>query len=294
VRDRLAPTVPVLVLAPTADETRIAAAMALGRTRRRHAGQYRAPAGSDAARAAGLSHRAHARCHAEIRAEARSQLGTVLYRSNDAIIQVQEESCRRESRLARAVRVEAGIAGEPVMDLFEDSTHAALRGALAACLQGRWEGGSPVAGQRAAWRWQRAAHRDDARAREHEEEPCVSLMVPSRPREERLTFERHSSAAETGGALLPRPELLQALAQRLATPAPEACRCIALIKLDKFADLERVVGATASEDILVEFARLLKDTLHPKELAGRFSGVRFLVLLERGNEHDINAWASGC
>jgi len=29
-------------------------------------------------------------------------------------------------------------------------------------------------------------------------------------------------------------------------------------------------------------------------LAGRFSGVRFLVLLERGNEHDINAWGDGC
>src|SRR5204862_89883 len=31
--------------------------------------------------------------------------------------------------------------------------------------------------------------------------------------------------------------------------------------------------------------------LHPKELAGHFGGVRFLVLLERGNEQDINAWS---
>ena len=28
--------------------------------------------------------------------------------------------------------------GTPVMDLFEDSTHAALKGALSACIQGRW------------------------------------------------------------------------------------------------------------------------------------------------------------
>ncbi|MGL1363044.1 GGDEF domain-containing protein, partial [Vibrio parahaemolyticus] len=36
---------------------------------------------------------------------------------------------------------------------------------------------------------------------------------------------------------------------------------------------------------------LLKEALHPKEIAGRMGGVRFLVLLERGNEHDIEAWS---
>jgi len=72
--------------------------------------------------------------------EARSQLGTVLYRSNDAIIQVQEGIVvDANPAWLELVGVEAGIAGEPVMDLFEDSTHAALRGALAACLQGRWK-----------------------------------------------------------------------------------------------------------------------------------------------------------
>jgi multidomain signaling protein FimX len=35
----------------------------------------------------------------------------------------------------------------------------------------------------------------------------------------------------------------------------------------------------------------VKETLHPKELVGRFGGVRFLALLERGNEHDISAWS---
>src|SRR6202034_3164606 len=40
-----------------------------------------------------------------------------------------------------------------------------------------------------------------------------------------------------------------------------------------------------------EFARLLADSLHPKELYGRFGGLRFMVLLERGNENDISAWS---
>ena len=40
-----------------------------------------------------------------------------------------------------------------------------------------------------------------------------------------------------------------------------------------------------------EFRRLVRESLHPKELAGRFGGTRLLVLLERGNDNDIAAWA---
>jgi len=97
--------------------------------------------------------------------------------------------------------------------------------------------------------------------------------------------------AESSAGLLRRGELLDALGERLAIPSPGGMRCVALIKIDKFAALERVIGATASEEVLVEVGRLLRGTLHPKELAGRFGGVRFLALLERGNENDINAWS---
>ena len=291
VRDQLAPTVPVLVLAPAADETGIAAAIALG------ARDVVTLANSERLQAVMLRElqvfRTARTLDATLKSaqEARSQLGTVLYRSNDAIIQVQEGIVvDANPAWLELFGVEAGVAGEPVMDLFEDSTHAALRGALAACLQGRWKADHPLRANALLADGSVLPIEMTLALGEHEAEPCVSLMVPSRLREERRTVERPSAAAETGSALLPRPQLLEALAQRLATPAPGGMRCLAMIKLDKFADLERVVGATASEDILVEFARLLKDTLHPKELAGRFGGVRFLVLLERGNEHDINAW----
>jgi len=119
----------------------------------------------------------------------------------------------------------------------------------------------------------------------------VSLMVPSRSREEHGAIARPAGGGEAPGGLLPRRELLEGLTRRLAMPALGGMRCLALIWIDKFTDLERVVGVMASEEILIEFARLLKETLHPKELAGHFGGVRFLVLLERGNEQDINAWS---
>jgi len=85
--------------------------------------------------------------------------------------------------------------------------------------------------------------------------------------------------------------LLEALAQRLSTPAAGGVRHLALIKIDKFAALEREVGITASEEILIEFSKVLRESLHPKEIIGRMGGVRFLALLERGNERDVDAWS---
>src|SRR5438309_1417832 len=171
VRDKLAPGVPLLLLAPEVDEADIAEAMALG------ARDVVTLANTERLRAVMLRElevfRTRRTLDATLKSaqEARSQLGTVLHRSNDAIIQVQEGIVvDANPAWLELFGVEGGVAGEPVMDLFDDSTHAALRGVLA------------------------------------------------------------------------------------------------------------------------EFARLLKDTLHPKEVAGRFGGVRFMVLLERGNEHDINAW----
>ena len=63
----------------------------------------------------------------------------MLQRSNDAIVQVQEGIVvDANPAWLELFGVEDGLVGQPVMDLFDESTHAALHGALAACLQGRW------------------------------------------------------------------------------------------------------------------------------------------------------------
>ena len=127
---------------------------------------------------------------------------------------------------------------------------------------------------------------------EHEGEPSIRLVLPSKPRDEAKLVEELSDVVRSDSTtgLLRRRELIEALTERLGSAAAGGMRCIALIKLDKFSTIERDVGVTASDDVLTEFAKLLKETLNPKELVGRFGGVRFLVLLERGNEHDIEAW----
>lgn len=292
VRDKLAPGVPVLLLAPEVDEADIAEAMALG------ARDVVTLANSDRLQAVMLRELAVFRTERTLAAtlksaqEARSQLGSVLQRSNDAIIRVQEGIVvEANPAWLELCGLAEGVTGEPVMDLFEDGSHAALRGALAACLQGRWKADHPLRVNALVSDGTVLPIEVTLALGEHEGETCVSLMVPSRSREERDALARPAGAGDAPGSLLPRRELLAALGKRLATPAPGGMRCLALVWLDRFGDLERLVGVTASEEILVEFARLLKETLHPKELAGHFGGVRFLVLLERGNENDINAWS---
>src|SRR6266550_1483501 len=242
VRDKLAPGVPLLLLAPEVDEAGIAEAMALG------ARDVVTLANTERLQAVLLRElevfRTRRTLDATLKSaqDARSQLGTVLQRSNDAIIQVQEGIVvDANPAWLELFGVEGGIVGEPVMDLFEDSTHAALRGALAACLQGRWKADHPLRVNAQLADGGVLSIEITLALGEHEGEPCVSLMVPSRSREEREAIARPAGAGEALGGLLPRRELLEALTRRLATPA--------------------------------------------------LGGMRFLVLLERGNEQDINAWS---
>ena len=292
-RNQIAPTVPVIVLAAhLVDEARIGAAMALG--------------ARDVVSLAN-SERLQAVMQRELRAvrlerafnstlksahEARRQLEAVLRRSNDAIVQVQEGIVvDANPAWLELFGLEGDLVGQPVMDLFEESTHAALRGALAACLQGRWSDHTLKANALLADGTSLPVEIVLALG-EHDGEPCVRLVVPSKQRDERKLAEElaHVVGSDATTGFLHRRELIQALTARLASPAAGGMRCIAVVKLDKFAGVERDVGLLASEEVIAEFAKLVKATLYPKEIVGRFGGVRFLVLLERGNEHDVETW----
>jgi diguanylate cyclase (GGDEF)-like protein/PAS domain S-box-containing protein len=293
VRDQVSPSVPIIVLAEAVTEVLIAEAMG---------------AGAKDVVSLGSPVRLHAVMVRELRAfrleralrttvksahEARRQLESVLQRSNDAIVQVQEGIIvDANPAWLELYGSPEGLVGTPVMDLVDESNQAALKGALAACLQGRWSDHTLKVNTLLA---------DGTRLPveivlalgEHEGEPSVRLVVPARPRDERKLAADLNDAirSDASTGFLHRRDLLEALAQRLATPAAGGVRHLALIKIDKFAALEREVGITASEEILIEFSKVLRESLHPKEIIGRLGGVKFLSLLERGNERDVDAWS---
>jgi multidomain signaling protein FimX len=224
----------------------------------------------------------------------RKQLEGVLQRSNDAIAQIQEGILVD----ANAAWLELfgitdadGLIGQPVMDLFEESTHAALKAALTACLQGRWSNHTLRAG---------ALMVDAAVAPlelmlalgEFDGEPSVRLIVPAQRRDERALVQELESAVhcDQGTGILLRRHLLNALQERLRTPIAGGVRFLACVRPDRFADIERDLGVLAAEQFLITFAHIVKGLLGPRDIAGHLGGTTLLLLLERGNPRDVEAW----
>jgi diguanylate cyclase (GGDEF)-like protein/PAS domain S-box-containing protein len=292
IRDQTAANLPVIVLADTVDEGRIATAMLAGA---RDVVTLSNPLRLQAVMLRELrAYRLERALHTTLKSahDARSQLESVLARSNDAIVQVQEGIVvDANPAWIELFGVADGLLGQPVMDLFDESTQPALRGALAACLQGRWSDHTLKVNAILGDGTRRPVEVVLALG-EHEGEPSIRLVLPSKQRDDTKLAQELSnvvrSDATTG--LLHRRDLIEALEARLGSASPGGMRCIALVKLDKFATIERDVGVIASEEVLAEFAKVLKESLHSKEVVGRFGGVRFLALLERGNEHDVEAW----
>ena len=292
IRDQAAPTVPVILVAETADEETIAGAMTVGA---RDVVSLANPQRLAAVMARELrAFRLERALTSTLKSahDARNQLESVLQRSNDAIVQVQEGIViDANPAWLELFGIKDSLVGQPVMDLFDEATQPALKGALAACLQGRWNDHALKATALLADGKTMAVEIVLALG-DHDGEPSVRLVLPAKPRDEQKLVEELSQAVHSDHStgFLHRRELMEALHARLASPGPGGMRCLALVKLDKFAAVERDVGATASEDVLMGVASLLKETLYPNEIVGRFGGVRFLALLERGNENDIQAW----
>jgi PAS domain S-box-containing protein len=293
-RDRVANLVPIVAVRESVDESVISTDMAQGA---RDTVSLHEPARLQAVIARELrAFRLERALTSTLRAsqDYRSQLEVVLQRSNDAIAQIQEGILvdANGAWLELFGMADAGsLIGQPVMDLFEDSTHAALKAALTACLQGRWNNHALKAD---------ASLGDGSVAPlelvlalgEFDGEPSVRLIVPAQKRDERaLVIELEAAVhCDQGTGLLMRRHLLHALQERLRTPVAGGVRFFACVRPDRFADIEHELGVLSSEQFLIAFAQIVRALLGPHDIAGHFGGTTLLLLLERGNGRDVEAW----
>jgi EAL domain-containing protein (putative c-di-GMP-specific phosphodiesterase class I)/GGDEF domain-containing protein len=295
VRDQLAPQVPMLLVRPQLSENDIAIGMRLG------ARDVVSLSATDRVQAVVSRELRSFRLERALNttlqsaSDYRRQLQSVLQRSNDAILQVQEGIVvdANQTWLELFGFADAStVDGQPLMDLFDDRSHAALKGALVACAQGKWTD-HPLKVTALLGDGSQLQLDLVLTPGEFDNEPCVRIMVPARKRDDRQLTTDLSDAVKrdsTTGLLLRRP-LLDAISVRIAAPPAGGVRFMALVRPDKFAELEKDVGVRASEQLLGEYAAILKSHLGPNDIAGRLAGVSFLALLERGNSHDVEAWA---
>jgi diguanylate cyclase (GGDEF)-like protein len=294
-RARFAPDVPVLIVRDKLDEDAIAKALALGAqdaVTLSNVPRLQLVVGREL-RTYRLD-RALSTTLASAR-EAKKQLQHIVEGSTDAISQVQEGIIVDANPAWLALFGYSNpeeVVGTPLMDAFDPDDHAAIKGALVACLQGKWSGHTlhasalVVSGHHPSLEFQLVRAEFDG-------EPCVQVCVPAKVADageyEKKLAEAMQSDPATG--FLHRRHFVEKLRARLAEPAKGGVRCLAYIEPDKYEALNEELGVLAGEDFLTDFARLLREQLQPGDLGGRFGGQGFMLLVERGNTQDVEAWS---
>jgi diguanylate cyclase (GGDEF)-like protein/PAS domain S-box-containing protein len=294
-RARFAPEVPVLIVRDKLDENTIAEALALG--------------AQDAVTLTNIKRlqlvvgrelrtyrldRALSVTLASAR-EYKQQLQHVVEGSTDAIAHVQEGiTVDANPAWVELFGYESAdeVTGTPLLDAFDADDHVAIKGALVACLQGKWTGHTLhasallVSGQTPSLEFQ-------LRRAEFDGEPCVQVCVPARIADEGEMERRLTEAMQCDPAtgLLYRRFFIERLRERMAEPTKAGVRVLAYIEPDKYEAVLEDVGVMFGEDLLTGFARMLREEVQEGDLAGRFGGNGFMLLLERGTGRDVDAWA---
>jgi PAS domain S-box-containing protein/diguanylate cyclase (GGDEF)-like protein len=295
VKQQSAPGMPVLIMREHVDEAAIADAMRLG--------------AQDVVTLANRS-RLQSVATRELRAyrleralsttlssarEYREQLQNFLEGSADAITHVQEGIIVDANRAWLELFGYSGddaLTGTPLMDLFEQETHPALKGALVACLQGKWSGhglkvqallsdGSSLALELLLTK------------ADYENEPAIRIAISATHKKDRDLEVELADAVKNDAStrFLQQRYLIAAVRERCAHGMKGGVRQFGLIKPDRFADIQNSIGVLASEDFMTQLADLLRKQLTPTDLCGRFGGNGLLILLERGTARDVETWA---
>ncbi|MBM4219537.1 MAG: diguanylate cyclase [Gammaproteobacteria bacterium] len=294
-RARFTPEVPVLIVRDKLDENEIAKSLALGAQDAVTLGnvpRLQLVVGREL-RTFRLD-RALSATLASAR-EAKKQLQHIVESSTDAIAQVQEGIIVDANPAWLALFGYSNpeeVVGTPLMDAFDPDDHAAIKGALVASMHGKWSGHTlrasalVVSGHHPSLEFQLVRAEFDG-------EPCVQVVVPAKVGDageyERKLQEALQSDPATG--FLHRRNFIEKLRERISEPVRGGVRCIAYIEPDKYQALHEELGVLSGEEFLSDFARVLREQLQPGDLAGRFGGNGFMLLVERGNTRDVEAWS---
>ena len=184
------------------------------------------------------------------------------------------------------------VRGQPLMDFFEADSHAALKGALVACAHGKWSDhalrvtallsdGSPLALEVLLTRG------------EFDGEPAVCISVPARRHDEAEMQQRLAEAVEvdTVTGLLHRHYFVERLRKQLHEPVKGGVRFLAFVRPDHMEQIVTQLGPLPTEELVAQYAALLREHLQSGDLAGRFTGSGFMALVERGTVRDVEVWA---
>jgi multidomain signaling protein FimX len=286
--------IPVLIAREQADEDIIAAAMQQGA---RDVITLKTPARMRAVVTRELEAQRQARALNSTLSSAREyrdQLKTFMAGSADAIAFVQEGIVvdANPAWLELFGHTEAdALVGTPLMDSFDAEAHSALKGALVACLQGKWNdlplrvNAQLVDGNSVPLDLQLSRAEFDG-------DPAVRLCVAAKKRENEPLAEQLTDALQYDAAsgALQRRFFVEHLQKRLAQPIKAGVRQLVSIEADKLGAICDDLGPLLVEEFVGQFAALVNEARQPQDLFGRFGDGTFMILMERGTARDIETW----
>ena len=209
----------------------------------------------------------------------------------DAVAVVQEGMLVRVNDSWRALLAltDASLpVGLPVLDAFDENCHAELKSALVACNKGNPGISVTVSALRGDGSpqpitvWLGLASHAGAK--------CIELRVPLAASAPAATETTAAAPIQTDG-VLSRSTWLDAVAQRLRVDLQGGSRYMLCLRVDRFADVERRLGARASQQVLDLVLELSQAIAMPQDIVGRYSSNGLCVLIERGTDRDARGWA---
>ncbi len=297
VATQIAPDVPVLIARDQVDEDIIAAAMQQGA---RDVVTLMNPVRLQAVVARELEAHRQARALSNTlnsAREYREQLKSFMTGSADAIAHVQEGILVdvNPAWLDLYGYPEAdAVVGTPLMDAFDASAHAAIKGALVACLQGKWSDHSLRAP--ALLSDGTTVSLDlELTTVEFDGDPAVRLSIASQKRASGGELDQQLNDAlerDAATGTLQRKFFIQWLRESLSQPIKAGVRQLVCVEPDHLGSLTEDIGPINFEDFIGQFAGLVNEVRQPNDLIGRFGDGAFVLLMERGTTRDIETWAN--
>ncbi len=295
VRDKIAPTLPIVAVGTAADEEQIACAINAG------ARDLVSVAQTKRLIAVALRELRSYRLEKALREtlvsanQYRRELKAVMAGSDEGIAYVQEGIIVR----ANPAWVELfgctdsdELKGIPLMDFFDKGSQAALKGALMACAREQW-----TKDLLRVFAIDKKGTTLPVRLKLEEadfgNEPAVRISVhndqPVRSEPEQLVVSTVHQDPMTG--FYHRRQFIDLLTERLEKDSTGGVRALAYIRPDNFGEIRDEVGPLATEDVLIQIAEIVRGLTQENDICGRFGGVVFTTFIERGTPGHLKAWA---
>jgi EAL domain-containing protein (putative c-di-GMP-specific phosphodiesterase class I)/GGDEF domain-containing protein len=185
------------------------------------------------------------------------------------------------------------VIGLPIMDSFDGTCQTAVKGALTASMKGRWQDGEKLEAKIIDTRDSviDVALEFSLLTDEFDQFVQIKIVPGENEQDETVLKAQKALQLDPTTLFLHRSAFLEDLGNRLEQKPDSGIHLLVFIKPDRYQDVQKAVGILQSEQILGQFADIIRGELEPNDIAGRFEGTSIMALLERGSERDAGRWA---